>query len=120
MHLDDEGEKLREATLRRLSLRNVEQVPAHSGETFEVVVTILGPRDQPLEEPMRESLAEVLAGQASRVIDQRGAGRNVVGIAGSRCDWSDEADCQTADGGTVNAFQAGERCYRVVLRVGVT
>jgi hypothetical protein len=111
---EEELEKLREATLRHLALGPVEFLE----ETieFEVVATLLGPREEPLEEPMRESLASNLAGRATRVISKKAAGRPVV-IVRSKCDYSDHADCEDAAGRQVNAFVAGERCYRIVLRI---
>jgi hypothetical protein len=114
MALEEDLEKLRDATLRRLSLQPIETV----GYTFEVVATILGPRDEPLEEPMRESLASHLAARIERAIREKNPeGHTPVGIASSKVDHSDEADCERAQGEKVNAFMAGERCYRIVVRI---
>jgi hypothetical protein len=116
-----ELEKLREATLRHLALP-VEYVGKGTLETFEVVATVLGPRDEEElgEEPMRESLANHLAHRARIDIDAKAAGRNVVGIADSECDYSDEADCEGDQGHHVNAFVSGQRCYRIVLQIART
>ena len=116
-----ELEKLQEATLRHLALP-VEYVGKETLETFQVVATALGPRDEEElgQEPMRESLAKRLAHRARIEIDARAAGRNVVGIADSECDDSDEADCQDDRGDHVNAFISGQRCYRIVLQVART
>lgn len=87
-------------------------------QMLEVVVTVLGPREVPLEEAMRESLAEVLAHHTVQKVKEKTGGREVA-IVSSKCDWSDDADCETAQGGTVNAFMAGERCYRIVFQLAL-
>jgi hypothetical protein len=87
-------------------------------QTLEVVVTVLGPREIPLEEAMRESLAEVLAHRTVQRVMEKTGGREVA-IVSTKCDWSDDADCETAQGETVNAFGAGERCWRIVFQMAV-
>jgi len=113
-----ELDKLREATLRRLALP-IDYVGKGTLETFEVIATVLGPLDEEElgEETMRESLADRRAHRARIDIDTKAAGRNVIGIADSDCDYSDEADCEGDQGGHVNAFVSGQRCYRIVLQV---
>ena len=118
MALETELERLREATLRHMELP-VEQSRSGASETFEVVATALGPRDEEElgEEPTRESLANHLAQRARIEIETKAAGRDVVGITESKCDYSDEADCESDRGRHVNAFVSGQRCYRIVLQV---
>jgi hypothetical protein len=120
MALEEELERLREATLRRLGLP-VEYVGKGTLDTFKVVATSLGPLDEEelAEEPMRESIANQLAHRARIDIDAKAAGRDVVGIADSRCDYSDDADCEDKEG-HLSAFVSGQRCYRIVLRVART
>jgi hypothetical protein len=120
MAFEEELERLREATLRHLGLP-VEYVGKGTLETFEVVATALGPLDEEelAEQPMRESLANHLAHRARIDIDAKAAGRDVVGIADSKCDYSDDADCEHEEG-HVSAFVSGQRCYRIVLHVART
>jgi hypothetical protein len=100
--------------LSQLSLQRIE-----SGEwSFEVVATVLGPRDEPLEEPAWRSLAAILAGRVNRAIEEKTPeDRRPIGIASSKVDYSDHANCEHPNGEQVNAFLAGERCYRIVLQV---
>jgi hypothetical protein len=65
--MEQELEELREATLRRLSLQPTGTVEY----TFEVVVTVPGPKDEPLEGPMRESLASHLAARVEKAIKEK-------------------------------------------------
>jgi hypothetical protein len=65
--MEEELEELREATLRRLSL----QPTGTAGYTFEVVATVPGPKDEPLEGPMRESLASHLAVRVEKALRRR-------------------------------------------------
>jgi hypothetical protein len=65
--MEENLEKLHEATLARLSLQ-----PIESGEwTSEVVATVLGPREEPLEEPMWQSLASILASRLNMAIEEK-------------------------------------------------
>jgi hypothetical protein len=110
----EELDRIGEATLRRLDLPTVHG----ADESFEVYATVLGPREEPLEGPMRESLAEILAGRVRRAIVERATeGQVPVGITRVRVAHSDEADCEGPEGRQVSAFMAGERCYRIVLGI---
>jgi hypothetical protein len=112
--MEEELEELREATLRRLSLQPTGTVEY----TFEVVATVPGPKDEPVEGPMRESLASHLAARVEKAIkEKKPDGHIPMGIASSRVDYSDHADCEGAEGQRVNVWLAGERCYRIVLRI---
>lgn len=115
---DDQCAVPQQTTLRRLAERGVEVGARSVDQMLEVVVTVLGPRAVPLEEPMRESLAEVLAHRTMPRVQERAGGKEVA-IVSSKCDWSDDADCETAQGETVNAFVAGERCWRIVFQMAV-
>jgi hypothetical protein len=112
--MEEELEELREATLRRLSLQRT----GTAGYTFEVVASVPGPKDEPLEGPMRESPASHLAVRVEKALKEKTPeGHTPLGSASSRVDYSDHADCEGAGGQTVNVWLAGERCYRIVLRV---
>ena len=113
MALEEQLEQLREATLRRLPLE-----PSATDESFEAVATVLGPREEPLDGPMLESLASHLAVRLTKEIQEKTPeGRSLAGIARSKVDYSDDADCEGTEGEQVNAFHTGERCCRIVLRV---
>src|SRR5215208_2677294 len=86
-------DELAKATLHRIQLEPIEFV----GETFEVVVTVLVSQDEPIEEPVRESLAGQLASRANAAIDRRKAeGRSPLGIASARLQYIAEPDFGTA------------------------
>ena len=112
--LEEELEKLKEATLRNISLERVR----FAEETFEIVVTLPGPREEPLEEAMRGSLASHLAARVNKAVEKAKAeGRRPVGFLDAKIAYSDQADCDEPEGEWVSAFPEGGRCYRIVLTI---
>lgn len=87
MTLDEELQKLHEATLDRLQLVR----RGHIEGTSELVATVPAPDDpgeERLEESMRNSLATHLVAEANRVIEERKAeGHAPVGLAGSKLEY---------------------------------
>ena len=87
MTLDEEVEKLQDATLDRIRLERMGAMD----ETSDLVAAIPAtddPRKGPLDESIRNSLAAHLAAEANRVIEERKAeGHASVGLAGSRLEY---------------------------------
>jgi hypothetical protein len=109
-------EKLKEGTLRRLRLEPVE----FADETFQVVATFIGPREEPFEDPMRESIATHLGANANKAIEEEKAqGRKPAGFvsAKTKVDYSDNTEYEGPEGQRVSTSETGERCYRIVLLV---
>ena len=100
-------EARKDAALGLLELPMVE----HHADAEEVVTTVLGPYHP--DEVMPVSLGRILAEKArARMRD-----RTPVGLVDARVDHGDDANCEDAQGRQVSGFQAGRRCYRLVLRV---
>jgi len=84
MALEEDLEKLQDSALRRIPLDRTRSV----AETFEVTATVLVSHEEPIDEPMRESLAKHLAARASKAIeDKKAEGRTPLGITSSRLEY---------------------------------
>jgi hypothetical protein len=102
-------EELQQLVLDRLDVPVVE-----SAEGREFVATVFGPKQ--LDDLAREEVAAALARRLREGIDMVAA-NGAPPIALVQFDHSDDANCEDVLGTPVNAFIAGGRCYRAVVRL---